>query len=171
MADYRRYLPDETLFVTCRTFRREPVLADGTAVHLLRTVLNGIKQRWPFLTVGYVILPDHFHWLMKPQPPATVHRIVAAVQQRFARDYQQLLGMPEPVLVWQTGYQLCQVRGEEQQRLHLDYIHYDPVRHGQVARPEEWAHSSYAIWVERGLYRLGWGWTPPDGLAGLGPRE
>jgi putative transposase len=44
----------------------------------------------------------------------------------------------------------------------LDYIHYNPVYHGLVARPEEWPHSSYSVWVERKLYKLGWGWQMPQ---------
>jgi putative transposase len=49
---------------------------------------------------------------------------------------------------------------------HVDYIHFNPVRHSLVSHPADWPHSSFARWVARGLYPADWGSSardlPPD---------
>ena len=44
---------------------------------------------------------------------------------------------------------------------HLDYIHYNPAGHGLVKRSEEWPHSSFHSWKQKGVYPDRWGWTAP----------
>ncbi|MFH1686811.1 MAG: hypothetical protein ABIE70_04740 [bacterium] len=42
-------------------------------------------------------------------------------------------------------------------RRHLDYVHYNPVKHGLVQSPVDWEHSSFRAFVNEGLYPVGWG--------------
>jgi putative transposase len=46
----------------------------------------------------------------------------------------------------------------------MDYIHYNPVKHGLVAKPEDWPHSSYLDCVHRGLYEIAWGWKETESI-------
>ena len=46
----------------------------------------------------------------------------------------------------------------------LDYIHYNPVKHGWTKRPEDWPDSSFAHWKLRGVYEDRWGWDEPEAL-------
>ena len=41
------------------------------------------------------------------------------------------------------------------------HLHYNPVKHGYVARPLEWPYSSFRRYVEEGLYPEDWGSTEP----------
>ena len=53
--------------------------------------------------------------------------------------------------MWQPRYWEHRIRDEEDYFRHRDYIHLNPVRHGSVERPEEWAWSSFHrhVWMGR----------------------
>jgi putative transposase len=51
------------------------------------------------------------------------------------------------------------VRDEEDYARHIDYIHYNPVKHGHVARVRDWAHSSFHRYVRNGELPPDWGGT------------
>ena len=71
--------------------------------------------------------------------------------------------------VWQPRFWEHHIRGEEDLGRHLDYIHYNPVKHGYAASPAGWPYSSFARFVRAGVYSEGWGLVPPASLAGMGP--
>jgi hypothetical protein len=58
--------------------------------------------------------------------------------------------------IWQRRYWEHAIRDERDYQRHVDYIHYNPVKHGHVSSPHEWPHSSYMRWVERGMYPANW---------------
>lgn len=49
------------------------------------------------------------------------------------------------------------IRDERDFNRHLDYIHYNPVKHGFCKSAKEWQYSSFHRYVARGLYSLDWG--------------
>lgn len=59
--------------------------------------------------------------------------------------------------VWQRRYWEHQIRDADDLRHHVEYIHYNPVRHGHVSRPIEWPFSSFRRYVETGVYAEDWG--------------
>ena len=59
------------------------------------------------------------------------------------------------------------MRDEADLERHFDYIHYNPVKHGYVTKPEKWRFSSRQYWLEKGLYPEGWGYTEPQTIADL----
>ena len=50
-----------------------------------------------------------------------------------------------------------QIRDEEDLARHVEYIHFNPVKHGLVAQVKDWPHSSFHKWVERGDLPAAWG--------------
>ena len=48
------------------------------------------------------------------------------------------------------------IRDERDFAAHLDYIHYNPVKHGHVQRVEDWPHSSFHRYVRKGVYSSDW---------------
>jgi putative transposase len=49
------------------------------------------------------------------------------------------------------------LRDENDFERHVEYIHYNPVKHGYAASPMEWQHSSFRRFVEMGIYEASWG--------------
>jgi putative transposase len=61
---------------------------------------------------------------------------------------------------WQRRFWEHTIRDETDLERHLDYIHYNPVKHGLVSRPKDWPYSSFHRWVREGAYPHDWGCGP-----------
>lgn len=59
--------------------------------------------------------------------------------------------------VWQRRFWEHLIRDDEDFARHLDYIHYNPVKHGCAARAADWPYSTFQKWVKRGVYAEDWG--------------
>ena len=59
--------------------------------------------------------------------------------------------------IWQRRFWEHAVRDEADFERHVDYIHFNPVKHGLVARVADWPYSSFHRHVMRGIYPLEWG--------------
>ncbi len=70
------------------------------------------------------------------------------------------------VKVWQKRFWEHQIRDDEDFRRHVEYIHYNPVKHGHATRPAEWPWSSFHRHVAEGKYDEAWGATEPTDLRG-----
>jgi len=163
---YDRYFQSDCIFLTLTSVGQEPVLNDEPAYHAMREVLKRVKRRRPFETVAFVLLPEHLHLLVRPGEDVNTDSIVRPMMTQFEQDRREMLGMPSAEPIWQRAYSRQQVHNVNDFAIVLDSIHYNPVHHGLVQRPEEWTHSSYQAWVERAVYKLGWGWTKPTRLQG-----
>ena len=58
---------------------------------------------------------------------------------------------------WHNRYWDHIIRDQEDMNRHLDYIHYNPERHGLVTSAMEYPHSSFRQFVDNGLYDSTWG--------------
>ncbi len=59
--------------------------------------------------------------------------------------------------IWQRRYWEHAIRDDADLEKHVDYIHFNPVKHGHVTRVMDWPHSSFHRFVERGLLAADWG--------------
>lgn len=157
------YQPGAAL-VTMTSSGNEPLLRDVTVAHALLMRITTTLERGGGRLLGYTLLPDHVHLIVAPAQTldGLVHRIITG----FTQDYRALMGLPGSPPLWRQHYRRWYMANVDELTVVLDYVHYDPVRHGLARRPEEWRHSSYQYWVERRLYKLGWGWTPPASIQG-----
>jgi putative transposase len=173
MADYRRwYTPGATYFFTVVTENRHTVFSDSTAVRLLGSVMRTVRSKHPFRTVAIVVLPDHLHcvWTL-PQGDSDFSGrwrwIKGAFTERWlatgATTPAQTLSRIDKreQAVWQRRFWEHQVRDEADLERHVDYIHFNPVKHGYVERPQAWPWSTFARHVRLGLYPADWGASAP----------
>ncbi|RMH37516.1 MAG: transposase [Gammaproteobacteria bacterium] len=168
IMNFRRYyVPNSIVFITQVVAGREPVFADPEMVQLLREILNEAKRRYPFTTLGYVFLPEHFHLLIRPEAGVNHSQIMHSIKPNFTKAYRKQRSIPVGLRFWQPRYWDHVIRDAEDFERHLHYIHYNPVKHGLVNRPEDYAFSSYSHWQARGAYPDRWGWEPPDALHGF----
>ncbi len=160
----RYYIPNSIVFITTVVERREPIFAASTNVALLRDILRSVKTLHPFSMLAYVFLPEHFHILIRPTGASNYSRIMQSFKTNFTKEYKSRLNISGSMKFWQKRFRDHVIRDDEDLRRHIDYIHYNPVKHGLVTRQENWAHSSFLAWKHRGAYPEMWGWTLPDTL-------
>jgi putative transposase len=170
MPRYRRYHePGHPVFVTLVTSNRRRWLAGTRDKRHLIECLHNTKRHHPFRHYAHVILDDHLHWLFQPEGGASFSDIVAAFKQCVFHGRMNL-GWSAREL-WQKRFYDHVIRNENDFRQHMDYIHYNPVRHGYVRIARQWRWSSFHTWVARGNYPYCWGTREPDGPGEAGEPE
>jgi putative transposase len=155
--NYRRYyIPDATVFIVGVTKDRTLYFSNEENIELFHTMLRRTSAEYPFELPALVILPDHFHLTMKPIN-CTFSEVMLSFKKRFTDNFKKRNGIMTNFNFWQGRFWDHVIRNDKDFKIHLDYIHYNPVKHGYVTKPETWRHSTYLEWVEKGAYEIGWG--------------
>jgi putative transposase len=169
MPNYRRAnIRGGTYFFTVNTLSRQTFLLDGAVRAALRAGINLVRESYPFTIEAWVLLPDHLHclWTLPPDDWdfSTRWRVIKrTVTQRCgdrlhrpefltARRAQRMQST-----LWQHRYWEHLIRDEQDYQRHVDYIHWNPVKHGYVKRAGDWPHSTFHRYVKNGIYPPDWG--------------
>lgn len=169
MPNYRRlWVPGGTYFFTVNlAHRRDRILTANIAA--LRSAFRETSARQPFDLVAAVVLPNHLHciWTL-PEGDADNARRWSRLKATFSRGVPHEGDLsPSRIArrergIWQRRFWERAIVDEDDFRTHLDYIHYNPVKHGLVVRALDWPHSSFRRWVAAGVYPEDWTLPPPD---------
>lgn len=157
---------DDFLFVTLYTSGRAPLLQAQEVKRLVLAKMVETKRRFNLHIAGYVLLDDHMHWLFS-SPPSNEHSaIINHLRAGVQRDCRKLVGGLNTEQFWEHGVKSRLVQGKEELRNHLDFIHYDPVRHGLVQHAADYPWSSLQSRIAEGHYPNDWAvLAPPAGVA------
>jgi putative transposase len=152
-----------------RVFFFTVVLADRSSnllvkhVDRLRKVYRTVKDRRPFDTVAICILPDHIHavWAL-PEADTDFATRWSLIKSGFSRGLDAQPRSDSKILkrekgIWQRRYWEHAIRNDADFERHVDYIHFNPVKHGYVTHVVDWPHSSFHRYVERGELVADWG--------------
>ncbi len=126
------------------------------------------RERYPFRTLAYCILPDHLHAIWRlPVDDADFGLRWGIVKRAFSRDLAPGTRSASKIAkrdkgIWQRRFWEHQIRDDVDLQHHLDYIHFNPVKHGWVRRVADWPHSSFHRYVERALLRADWAGDESD---------
>ena len=131
-------------------------------LNALRMAFRIARRERPFTTEAIVILPDHLHavWTLPPGDPDFsgrwrrikayfTHRLVAAgvpIERHSNGEYA----------LWQRRFWEHTIRNEMDLQRHVEYVHFNPVKHKLVSRACEWPYSSFHVYVRRGLKPADW---------------
>ena len=163
----RVYVEEGTYFITAVTHHRHPIFAQASEIERLRATMRLVKDQHPFIMLAYVFLHEHFHFLIRLGHTTDISKVMHSIKRNYTVNYKAARGDNGRVTLWQHGFWDHVIRSERDFKNHMDYIHYNPVRHGYVTRPEDYLHSSYMEYVRRGWYEIGWGHQEPDHLTGI----
>ena len=153
----RYYVPNATVFITNVVHLREPIFANPTYIELLRSVLREVQKLHPFTMTAYVFLPDHQHLMLKPTGQSNFSKIMQSFKTNFTKAYKEAIGITGSMKFWQKRFRDHIIRNDRDFQRHLDYIHYNPVKHGLVERAADWPYSSFHRLMREGVYAADWG--------------
>lgn len=169
MGDYRRtFVKGGCYFFTAVTFERRRLLVRNSQLDRLRHGLRTVMVSHPFRLEAIVVLPDHLHciWTL-PEGDADFSTRWRLLKRHFSAASSLPTRRNGAKPVWQSRFWEHLIRDEEDFRRHLDYIHYNPVKHGYVNAPAQWAYSSFTRYVQRGWYDEDWGSGFPSSIEGM----
>ncbi len=163
MPNFKRYyIPTSLIFITCVTQNRIHYLEGERNLAVFWSTLRNVQTLHPFHLFAYVILPDHFHWLLQlPEDKPDFSAILHSVKFNFTWNLKRELGIKTPLKVWQNRFWDHVIRDEDDLQTHFDYIHWNPVKHRYVENPEDFPESSFKFWKEKGYYGERWNYEEP----------
>jgi putative transposase len=160
MPNYRRFhIPGQPVFLTIVTHNRRTWLADDECVDTLLKSMRWAKGKHPFRHLAHVVLPHHLHWMLLAENGTSFSDLVGAVKRDVTWRLKES-GHKGPF--WQKRFYDHLIRDDTDFGRHLDYIHFNPVKHGYVSRPRDYRWSSFPEWVKRGVYEDNWEAIEPD---------
>ena len=132
-------------------------------IELLRRAFKTVQATHPFTMDAMVVLPDHLHCIWRlPKGDDRFDSRWRLIKTAFSRS----LVNDESISItrqrkgergiWQRRYWEHVIRDEADWRRHVDYIHYNPVKHGYVERAFDWPHSTFCQFIKREMYEVNW---------------
>ncbi len=163
MTGYRRnFIPGGSFFFTVNLAdRRQRLLVEN--IDRLRAAFRDTRMRHPFTIEAMVVLPDHLHaiWTL-PEGDADFATRWRLIKSAFSRALPGGEAISRSRAsrgergVWQRRYWEHTLRDETDFARHVDYIHFNPVKHGHVRRVSDWPHSSFHRMARCGVYPDDW---------------
>jgi putative transposase len=162
MVRYRRnFIPGGTYFFTVTLAdRRSNALVDH--IGALRSAFRAARRARPFAIDAIVVLPDHLHAILTPPTndadfPGRWRRIKGHFSSALIEAGLDLQRRSNGDLaLWQRRFWEHTIRDESDFARHVDYIHFNPVKHGLVQRVRDWPHSSFHRYVREDLLPDDW---------------
>jgi putative transposase len=164
MSRYRRaHIPAGTYFFTITLADRS---SDALVRHIeiLRRVYRMVQQRRTFATIAICVLPDHLHaiWTL-PADDSDFSTRWNLIKAGFSRGLPAQPSRSRSKVIrrekgiWQRRYWEHVIRDDADMSRHVDYIHFNPVKHRLVSRVRDWPHSSFHHRIAGGLLPIDWG--------------
>jgi putative transposase len=166
-----------TYFFTVITGDPRPLFAQPQAVAIFKKATRTVQLRHPLVIEAEVIMPDHIHtiWTL-PENDSDFSKRWMLIKSSFSREYRRDTvsgfasgltpaynnnAMSRPSRgqrsIWQNRFWEHLIRDERDFSTHVEYIHFNPVKHGLAKSAIDWPHSTFKQFVDRGEYDASWG--------------
>ena len=168
MSNYKRlFIQDYNyIFFTIVTQYRIKILISN--IELLREAFKKAMGKYDFEIFAIVVLEEHFHLILKVKNIEEYPKIIYSVKNYFSKKIDKEVEeinksrLSESQIkrhekgIWQRRYWEHTIRDEKDLYKHLDYIHYNPIKHGYVEKAKDWKYSSFKKFVRMGYYDENW---------------
>jgi len=146
MTDYRRfYVKGGTYFFTVVTQERRPIFSEEENVRVLYKAFEKVKRNRPLFMEAFTVMPDHVHCLWTlPDGDSDFSTRWKEIKYRFSISYRGSFRISESMKkkkekgLWQRRFWEHWIRDQDDLNRHVDYIHYNPVKHGLAKRAIDW---------------------------------
>lgn len=152
MTNIRRYYFDECIyFITNITFNRIPILIEN--INILWKAIHKAEDETDCELIACVMMPEHFHFLIKPVK-LNISDTMKMIKLSFIKKYHYKFE-EDKGRVWQYRFWDHMIRDAADFDRHLNYIHYNPVKHGYASSSFDYPHSSILKFAH--IYDKDWG--------------
>jgi putative transposase len=148
-------------------------------IETLRTAIRAVRRATPFHIDAWVVLPDHMHciWTL-PEADADYSGRWWDIKVRFSKAVPHAGSLPPNTParkgrgIWQKRFWEHTIRDDRDYRAHMDYVHFNPVKHGLAAHPADWPYSTFRNCVTLGFYDAAWAPAENETMSsGMGERS
>lgn len=147
--------------INCLERKNNRLLTDN--ISLLKDCVQSVKTKHPFQINAWVVLPEHMHMIMTlPENDADYAMRIRLIKTLFCKNLpkNEMRSLVREKRhergIWQRRYWEHTIKDDEDYQKHMDYVHYNPVKHGYVSQVIDWPHSTFHYWVERDIYPKDW---------------
>ena len=164
MSNYRRYfIPGGTWFFTVNLLQRQNNNLLVHEINLLRETVKSVRKRYPFKIDAWVVLPEHMHavWSL-PENDTDFSTRWRLIKSGFSQalpktEYRSDVRIAANERgIWQRHFWEHAIRDETDFQRHIDYVHFNPLKHKLVSQVKDWPYSSFHRYVESGIYPVNW---------------
>jgi putative transposase len=139
------YVDDVWCFVTASTVNKTSILTTSRHLNLWVDTFKDVVLQFKIKLVAWVILSNHYHLLFMPTKGNDIGSLMKRLNGITSRKLNLLDGQ-QGRTVWYSYWDTC-IRAERDFWTRFNYVHYNPVKHGYVDKPEDWEFSSYRFYV------------------------
>jgi len=154
--NYKRlFVPNSMIFITVVTYGRKKILTDN--IEYLRQSFKLSKEKYKYEVIAIIVNLDHFHMIIKPENIKEYPKIVGNIKSNFTKisGVEYSINNNRESDIWQRRYWEHTIISEEDLYKHIDYIHYNSMKHYNIA-PKDWKYSSFKRYVENKYYEEDW---------------
>jgi len=161
---YRRnYVKGGTYFFTVNLLdRNKSLLVEH--IDLLRESIRFVKSHRPFYIDAWVVLPDHLHAVLTlPDDDVDYSSRWREIKKRFSKSLPKTEFLTQTRKrknergIWQRRFWEHTIRDDNDYWHHVNYVHFNPLKHGLVSQVADWPYSSFHRAVKQGIYANNWG--------------
>lgn len=164
MSNYKRYFKDSLnpVFITFVTYNRLEILIQN--IDVLRNSFKYAKNKYNFEIIAISVLKEHCHMIISTTNPNDIPQIIRTIKFNFSINVPIEFSCKNLSVsarkrgekgIWQRRYYDHIIRNENDLYKHIDYIHYNSMKHYQIV-PKDWKFSSFNKFVQSGFYEQDW---------------
>ena len=161
--NYKRvFIQNSCVHVVIVSYKRHPIFIEN--INLLKKSILHSKKYFDYNIISICVLPEHIHMIISPKEIEEYPKIITSIKYYFSRNYN--VGLESPTYgyvnkkekgIFQRRYFEHTIVGQEDLERQINYIHYNPVKHGYAKFVKDWSYSSFLKFVEQNFYDEDWG--------------
>ena len=161
--NYKRvFIPNSYVHLIIVAYDRKDIFIKN--IELLRNAFINAKKYFNYEIVAICVLPNHIHVILNPDNIIEYPKIITSIEYYFSKNYN--VGVETPTYgyinkgekgIFQRRYFEHTICSQDELNNHINYIHYNPVKHEYVQYVKDWEYSSFHKFVENNLYDINWG--------------
>ena len=164
MSNYKRYFNNfiNPVFITFVTYKRKEILIPN--IDILRNSFKYAKDKYSFEIIAISVLKEHCHMIIFANNSNDIPQIIRTIKFNFSVNISEeyiCTDLSKSAIkrgekgIWQRRYYDHIIRNEKDLQKHIDYIHYNSVKHYNIT-PKDWKYSSFNKFVNNGYYEKDW---------------